>query len=197
MKKYIPLLALFFSCNQKKAEPVKEYVKHSIQGIKVDSLIHVNDSVFKIGDTTFYTTNGHVTSSTYPCGIDTIKGILIWHSGADYNDGNAWDNGYWIGKCGPMGTMPLPEIFFIPGVVKMTRGEILKTGVKYKEVEYPNDGFYDSKFNKIPGEKVYGMVIIREPKNLLKVSLNRDTTLFYDYYPDSATFWQTIKKYSK
>lgn len=114
-------------------------------------------------DTTLTFTTVKIVSA--PCPIDTLKGILIWHSSSEVNGGDSWDYGYWIGKCGPVGYMPMKDLTFVPGVLRITqllknRGE--KNWYK-KEVEYVNKGFRDAKFRPISGRRVYAFIIIRKP----------------------------------
>lgn len=104
-----------------------------------------------------------VIGKAVPCEIDTLKGILIWHSGDVGDDGNSWDYGYWIGKCGPLGYMPLEELSFVPGVYKSTY-QMSENGGPFKtyESEQVNDGFRDAKFRSISGDQVYGFIILNK-----------------------------------
>lgn len=114
------------------------------------------------GDSMTFTL-GKVTIS--PCPMDTLKGILIWHDGSNVNNGDSWTYGYWIGKCGPVGEMPLEDLIFIPGVSRMTR-LVMNQGEKHwhkEEVEYVNKGFRDARFRPISGRRVYAFIIIRKP----------------------------------
>lgn len=102
-------------------------------------------------------------SESVPCPIDTLKGILIWHSGEHYNDGNAWDYGYWIGKCGPKEFFT-KDIIFVPGIIHITQGSKWE-GEKdytYSDFDHYNEGFRDAHFKKIPANKVYGLIILHK-----------------------------------
>lgn len=104
--------------------------------------------------------NGHIVDA--PCPIDTLKGILIWHSKGEWNNGNVWDTAYWIGKCGPRG-METGNVRFIPGVFDFTQG-VIRAGkkIQYEEHEHLNEGFRDGNFKPIPAIQVYGLIIIRK-----------------------------------
>lgn len=104
-----------------------------------------------------------VIGKAVPCEIDTLKGILIWHSGDVGDDGNSWDYGYWIGKRGPLGYMPLEKLSFVPGVYKRTY-QMSENGASFKtyESEEVNDGFRDAKFRSISGDQVYGFIILNK-----------------------------------
>jgi hypothetical protein len=104
-------------------------------------------------------------SKPFPCPNDTIKGVLMWHSENEFNDGNSCDTGYWVGKCGPVGGELVTEgILFIPGIVKITIKE-KSAGDKYWrkiEEEHPNEGFRDSQWHKIAAYRVYGLIVDRK-----------------------------------
>lgn len=109
--------------------------------------------------------NSNLSAETRPCPLDTLKGILIWHCVSDVNEGNCWDYGYWVGKCWPMGEMPLEDLTFIPGVWKRRfRMAYLGQPFKTYEDEYVNQGFRDASWHKISGRRVYAFIILRGKK---------------------------------
>lgn len=107
---------------------------------------------------------GITVGPSIPCPIDTIKGVLIWHSKEPFNEGNTWDTAYWVGKCGPIG-INTESVNFIPGVLKTTRGtckDLKCKVIQYYEEEYLNEGFRDRDFKRIPARQVYGLIIIHK-----------------------------------
>lgn len=110
------------------------------------------------------------TFERHPCPTDTLKGILIWHSGEYFNHGNSWEHGYWVGKCGPF-SIKVDGLTFVPGVAKFTDRVKYKGEKDYKPEErtYSHGAFYDGSWKKVSASRVYGFIILdkQEPeKNL-------------------------------
>lgn len=93
------------------------------------------------------------------CVIDTIKGTIYYHSRTDNNYGNAWDVGYWVGKCSPHGI--IGEQIFIPGEIKITEQSKERWEKKWTTHErvITNGAFYDSQWKRIPSKDVYGLLV--------------------------------------
>lgn len=103
-----------------------------------------------------------------PCEIDTIKGVLYWHSKDEVNYGNTWDTGYWVGQCSPSAISG--QHLFIPGKMKYTRVYQNAGSTKWQKQEstISRGQFYDSRWKKIRAEDVYALIVDRENTSAIK-----------------------------
>jgi hypothetical protein len=177
MKHYIIaiLLIIFISCKENKHEG-KFYVFDSAWNkhwsLDSNTIVVSTDSGYtdtiNVADTAGFTLppNSYVEISNWhrsevkPCPLDTVRGILYWHSKDDYNYGNVWDTGYCVRICGPIAIMGQP--YFVPGILKITQGqkEDGDKDWKFVESEFDNGQFYDRQWKKINSKDVYGMIPI-------------------------------------
>lgn len=104
-----------------------------------------------------------VRHETQPCKLDTSKGLLFYRNNEGYNNGNSWDTGYVVAKCGALG-IPSGKVTFIPAQFIVIR-DVKEVNAKnwHKEISIVGQEkiFYNSDWQPISNNMVYGLVILK------------------------------------
>jgi len=109
---------------------------------------------------------------------DTIRGIIFYHHNEGWNNGQAWDHGYYIRtECDWANPIRAHDLTFIPGI--------------NKELGKYNEGFRGYDFKRIPGKDVYAFIVFWND------SLNVSNRKGVPYGVDSVFYNRFIAPLSK